>query len=238
MTTHSLPPFESDALSGRTILVTGAGSGLGEAVAKACAAHGATVGLMGRRVQKLEKVYDSILSAGGPEPGLFPLDFSQLTDSQAHTLAHGVAQMFEGLDAIVHCAAWLGSLTPVTHYPLEQWQRVFQINLHAPFLLTQALVPLLKLSPRDPSIIFTGDAIGQQPKAYWGAYGASKAALAHMAGLLAEELDTDTGIRVEHITPPPMQTALRAQAYPGEAMGAHPFPETLTPVYLKALLGR
>lgn len=226
------PPAE--LLQDRVILVTGAGDGLGEAVAERCAAHGATVILLGRTTAKLELVYDAIEQIGGPQPAIYPLNLETATPKDYEDLAATLGREFGRLDGLVHSAATLGSLTPISLYNAPLWHQVMQVNLNAPFLLTQQCLPLLQQA-EQPAILFINDTIGLQGKAYWGAYGAAKAGLLNLAQTLASELENRQNFRVNTLVPPPLRTSLRARAYPGEDPRRRPRPEIYTPAVLYLL---
>jgi NAD(P)-dependent dehydrogenase (short-subunit alcohol dehydrogenase family) len=204
-----------DSLSGRVVLVTGAGSGIGRAVSIAFAAHGATVVLLGRSVHKLESVYDEIEQAGNPQPAIYPMDLLSATPDDYSALADSLDREFGRLDGLLHNAALLGALTPVANHDIELWYHAFQVNLHAPFLLTRACLGVLQRSA-DASIIFTADSAGRHGRAYWGAYATAKAGAECLMQILADELETNTRIRVNSIDPGPVRSRLRALAYPAE----------------------
>lgn len=218
-------------LQDRVILVTGAGDGIGAAAAKAFAEEGATVILLGRTPQNLEKTYDEIEALGGPTPAIVPMDLKGANAEEYEKLHETIEHTLGRLDGILHNAAALGSLTPLSNYDIRQWYDILQINLNAPFLLTKALLPSLKLSS-DASIIFTGDEIGQQARAYWGAYGVAKAGLLALMQTLADELEVNSNIRVNMINPGAVQTKLRRLAYPGESSENLPKPESLMEKYI------
>ena len=141
MSTHQIPKDytpPADILAGRVILVTGAGDGIGKAVSLAFAAHGATVILLGRTTSKLESVYDDIVTAGGDKPAIYPMDLQGAVPDDYQQLAQRIESEFGRLDGLLHNAGLLGSLTSIEHYDPMEWLRVIQVNLHAPFLLTQA----------------------------------------------------------------------------------------------------
>ncbi len=219
------------ALQDRIILVTGAGAGLGRAAAKAFAQHGATVVLLGRTTHKLEQVYDEIEQAGGPQAAIYPLNLEGASYKDYEMLAERLEEVFGRLDGILHNAALLGGLTPFEHYSVERWYQVLQVNLNAPFMLTQTCLPLLKKSA-DASLVFTVSDQVQQAKAYWGAYGVSKWALQGLMLMLAQELEANTPVRVNSINPGKALTDLRRQAYPGETPDQVPLPEALMQTYL------
>jgi NADP-dependent 3-hydroxy acid dehydrogenase YdfG len=191
MSTQIPPDYapRADLLAGRTILVTGAGDGIGKAVSSACAAHGATVILLGRTVAKLETVYDDIVAAGGPQPAIYPMDLEGATPDDHRQLAENVASQLGRLDGLLHNAGSLGSLTPIAHYDPVEWLRVIHVNLNAPFLLTQSCLPLLERAS-DASVVFTSSGVGRRGRAYWGAYGASKFGVEGLMQILAEAADT------------------------------------------------
>ena len=144
-------------------------------------------------------------------------------------------ERFGRLDGLLHNAALLGTLAPIEHYDVPTWCRVLQVNLTAPFALTQVLLPALKRSA-DASIVFTTSAVGRHGKAYWGAYGVAQFGIEGLTQTLASELENLTAIRVNALNPGPARTRLRRQAYPAESAAALPAPEALTAAYL-ALLG-
>jgi NAD(P)-dependent dehydrogenase (short-subunit alcohol dehydrogenase family) len=175
-------------LAGRIVLVTGAADGIGRALARACARHGATLVMLDRNVRGLEKTYDEILAAGHPEPALYPLDLQGATPEDYAVLAQTLEREFGRLHGLVHNAALLGALTPLAHFDDELWRQVMQINLNAPYLLTRACLELMTRSDDDASIIFTSDAAGRRGKAYWGAYGMRQGRTGEHDADLADEL--------------------------------------------------
>lgn len=227
---HSYKPAP-DLLKQRIILVTGAGDGIGAAAAKAFANHGATVILLGRNTRKLEKIYDEIEQKSGPQPGLATFDLEKASHEQYLELADLLAKEFGHLDGILHNAGLLGTLTPLAQYDLKQWAQLMQVNLHAPYLLTRAMLPLLKKSA-DASVLFTSSGVSQKGRAYWGAYAITKAAADNMMEIWADELETNTNIRVNSINPGAVRTAMRARAYPGEDPNTLARPEEIMSIYL------
>lgn len=227
-----MPHYEPPAgcLQGRAVLVTGAGDGLGRAVARAYGRHGAEVVLLGKTVEKLEAVYDEILSLGGPEPAVYPLDLSGARARDYRDLAKNIESKIGHLEGILHNAAVLELLTPLEFHPAEAWDRTLQANVTAPFLLTQACLPLLRAAP-DSAILFTGDECAVTPKGYWGAYGASKAALHNLAFMWSQEL-SETAIRVHVVDPGPVRTGMRLRTHPGAPLSSWPLPEALVPAYV------
>ena len=224
-----------DELAGRVIAITGATSGIGRAVALACARFGATLILIGRNPRKLEEVHSEIEAAKGPEPTLAVLDLEKALASDYDQLAAAIQQRFGRLDGLLHNAGILGTLSPVEHYDVPMWCRVMHINVTAAFALTQVLIPVLKQS-KDASVLFTSSSVGRQGRAYWGAYAVSKFATEGMMQVLASELENITEVRVNSLNPGKARTTMRRQAYPAEDINTVPLPETLTGPYI-ALLG-
>jgi len=224
-------------LEGRTLLVTGASGGLGSELAFAAAGLGATVVLMGRSIKRLEAIYDRIEQAGGPQPAIYPLDMEGATVKDYDDLVEVLRRELGGLHGLVHCAAALGNPSPLQHYVAETWSKVFAANLHGPFLLSRACIPLLQESG-DGRMLFTLD---DKSRAYWGAYGVSKAAVESMMRVFADELemlvdqDGRAALTVAAVAPGPMATRLRAFAYPGEARDAQPSPAGKVDAFLKLL---
>ncbi len=175
-------------LNDRVVLITGAAGGLGRPLAIACAARGATVVLHGRVVRKLEALYDAIVAAGSPQPTIMPLDFATANAADFDATAGAIRAQLGRLDALVHTAAFLGSLGPLEHQAPDAWSKAYAVNVGAAMALTRACMSLLARS-LDASIVFTLDTRGLDPRAYWGGYAATKAAVAALAATLADEVD-------------------------------------------------
>lgn len=220
-----------DLLQGKVILVTGAGDGIGRVAARHFAAHGATLVLLGRTVKKLTSLYDEIEQHGGPQPAIYPMNLEGATPKDYDDLASSLREAFGRLDGLLLNAAELGSLTPIEHYPIETWYKVLQVNLHANFMLTQACLPLLKAAPHA-SVLFSSSSVGHQGRAYWGAYAVSKSAGEGLMQVLADELESQTQVRVNSLNPGKCRTQMRAKAYPAEDRNSLPSPESLMPAYL------
>ena len=212
-----------DHLAARILLITGAADGIGRALARGCAAHGATVVLLDRNVRGIESLYDEIVADRAPEPAIYPMDLRGATPADYTILAETLGREFGRLDGLVHNAATLGTLTPLGHYDDELWFEILQTNLNASYLLTRNCLDLLGRAD-DASILFMGDSVGRHGKAYWGAYGVAKAGIENMAQLLADELEDNTGIRVNTYDPGSVRTALRLIAYPAEKRDALAMP--------------
>lgn len=227
---------ESDALSGKIILVTGAADGIGKAVTIALAEHKATVLMLDKKARHLEKLSDDIIERGYAEPIILPIDLMEVSPETATTLAQAVHDDIGHLDGVLHNAAELGSPSPMDQYDMEYWNSVMQINLQAPYLLTRALLPLLK-HDHTSNILFTSADVGRRVAPYWGAYSVAYAGLEAQMTLWAEELETVSNIKVNSIDPGPVRTSLRRRSHPGESQESLRTPQSIAPAYLKLLAG-
>lgn len=219
-----------ELLKGRTILVTGAGRGIGAEAARSYAAHGATVLLLGKTEKHLNAVYDEIVAGGHPEPVVIPLDLEKATQDAYGELAAMIETEFAHLDGLLHNASILGPRTPLEQLAGENFAKVMQINVNAMFMLTSAMLPLLRLS-KDASVIFTSSSVGRKGRAYWGAYAVSKFATEGLMQVMADETE-GTSIRANSINPGATRTDMRAHAYPGENPFNNPTPAEIMPLYL------
>ena len=222
-------------LAGRVIAITGAGDGIGRAVALACARHQASVILIGRNVSKLEAVHAEIAASRAPEASIAVLDLERALAADYDRVADAVLERYGRLDGLLHNAALLGTLSPIEHYDVPTWCRVLHVNVTAAFALTQVLLPALKKSA-DASVVFTASAVGRQGRAYWGAYAVSKFAVEGLSQVLSAELEGISRVRVNALNPGRTRTSMRRQAYPAEDIGTLPLPAALTGPYI-ALLG-
>jgi NAD(P)-dependent dehydrogenase (short-subunit alcohol dehydrogenase family) len=220
-----------ELLAGKTILVTGAGDGIGRAAALTYAGHGATVILLGRTGTKLEAVYDEIEAAGGPKPGILELDLATAVEENYQNLAASLAGEFPHLDGILHNAGLLGDRRPIESAGYAKWLEVMQVNVNAQFLLTRYLLPLLQMAPAA-SIIFTSSGVGRTGKAYWGVYAVSKFATEGFMQVLASELENTSKVRVNSLNPGATNTTMRRTAYPAETPTDNPSPQDIMSVYL------
>lgn len=222
---------QPDLLRDRVVMVTGAGDGIGQAAARSFAAHGATVILSGRTTAKLEAVYDEIVASGGPMPAIVPLDLRGATAADYAHIAERIEVELGRLDGVLHNAGVLGERKRIEDTRPGSWDEVLQVNLTAAFLLTQALLPLLRASP-DASLVFTSSGVGRRGRAYWGAYAVSKFATEGLMQVLADELDTTTTVRVNCVNPGATNTAMRRSAYPAEDPAVNPDPADIMATYL------
>ena len=198
-----------DLLEERVILVTGATGGFGKVISMALAAHGATVILVARNLRLVESLYDEIEQAGYPTPAIYPINLEGATEQDYQELASNIDNQLGRLDGIIHCAAILGTPTVFAQSDAVTWYQVHQVNLHAPYLLTRACLPLLSQSDHG-SIVFM---IDDKPGAYWDAYQVSKQGLREMAGLLAREYE-GSDLHVNCVNPGKTRTALQLRAFP------------------------
>ncbi|WP_024696398.1 YciK family oxidoreductase [Pseudomonas syringae] len=220
-----------DLLKDRVILVTGAGRGIGAAAAKTYAAHGATVLLLGKTEANLTQVYDEIEACDQPQPVVIPFDLETALPQQYAELAMMIETEFGHLHGLLHNASIIGPRTPLEQLSSEEFARVMLINVNATFMLTQALLPLLKRA-ENASVVFTSSSVGRKGRAHWGAYGVSKFATEGLMQTLADELEGVTAVRANSINPGGTRTSMRAQAYPAENPLNNPTPEEIMPVYL------
>ncbi|MBT8140787.1 MAG: YciK family oxidoreductase [Gammaproteobacteria bacterium] len=223
-----------NALIDKVILVTGAGAGIGRAVALECARQGATVVLLGRTIKKLEKVYDEIVALGKQIPSIYPMDLLGADEKHHEQLAEIIHQEYGRLDGLLHNASILGSLTPIAQYDAAQWQKVMHVNVTAQFVMTKALLPVLLKSDRA-SVLFTSSSVGRQGRAYWGAYSVSKFATEGMMQVLADEFENSDNIRFNSINPGATHTSMRLSAYPAEDKTKIAKPEDIVDPYVYLL---
>jgi len=214
----------SGALSGRIALVTGASRGIGAAVAVALGAEGAHVVATARTVGGLEETDDAIHAAGGTTT-LLPLDLRE--GAQVDMVGPTILERFGRLDILVHAAGALGRLTPVPHILPDDWRDVLEVNFAAVWHLSRSTAPLLLASDAGRAVFVTAG-VARAPVAYWGAYGATKAAAAHLVLTWAEETRR-TSLRINLFDPGVVATRLRAEAMPGEDPAPLKRPEEVAP---------
>jgi NAD(P)-dependent dehydrogenase (short-subunit alcohol dehydrogenase family) len=203
---------DSKSFSGKLALVTGASRGIGAATAEALGAAGAHVILVARTAAALEEVEERVHAAGGSAT-IAPLD---LTDGEnIGKLAAAVAERWRKLEVLVLNAAMLGSLTPVQDIDPKEYSRLLSLNLLANQAMIAAFDPLLR-NADSADIVALTSSVGSEPRAFWGAYGSSKAALENLLGAYADETAYAGRIRVHIIDPGATRTRMRALAFPGE----------------------
>ncbi len=218
-------------MKNHVILVTGAGQGIGRVAAKAFAAEGATVILLGKTQRKLEAVYDEIISLGHPEPVIFPMDLSKATEQDCLAMAEGIYQQLGRLDGILHNAAQFDVLSPLEIQTAKHLETMFKIHVSTPFAITKACMPLLKRAP-SANVIFTSSTVANQASAYWGAHGISKNALDFMVNIWQQELAEHSTVKFHLLKPGPVQSPQRKKSHPGEEASQHPTIESLMPHYI------
>ena len=231
MSLLDLPVAAAQPLAGRVVLVAGAHGGLGAAAARACATAGATLVLLGRRLPRLNRIYDAVARLG-PEPLLYPLDLEGASPDDYAELAARIQAELGRLDGVLHCAAEFRGLTPLEHQDPAAFARAIHVNLTAPWWLVQACLPLLRQAP-DAAVVLAVDALARVGQAYWGGYGVAQHGLHGLVGMLAAELAT-TPVRVHGLQPGPMRTPLRARAYADDREPGHD-PDAYAPACVELL---
>ena len=200
-------PFE-----GKLALVTGASRGIGAAIAEALAREGAHVVLTARTAEDLEQVEERIHAAGGSAT-IAPLDLT--AQDGIGKLAVAISGRWEALDMLVLNAAYLGTLGPVAQIDGKEFGKVLTLNLLAQQAMIAAFDPMLRRSEAGRVVALTSS-VGAAPRAYWGGYGASKAALDNLILAYGQEVGNVTGIRVAIVDPGATATQMRERAFPGE----------------------
>ncbi|RDV06702.1 SDR family NAD(P)-dependent oxidoreductase [Sphingorhabdus pulchriflava] len=220
-------------MQGRIALVTGASRGIGAATAVRMATEGAHVILTARTAKDLEAVEQRIFEAGGSAT-IAPMDLTEAGNNER--LAAAVRERWGKLDMLLLNAAMLGTLAPVPVIDAAEFNRVLTLNLLAQQALIAAFDSLLRASDAGRVVVLTSS-VGQQPRAYWGAYGASKAALENLALSYAEEVQNLSSVRVAIVDPSRTRTAMRAKAYPGEDPATLKDPSVVGEAITQMLLG-
>ena len=216
-------------LKDRIALVTGASRGIGKAAALALANAGAHVVAVARTPGALEALDDEIRAATGQPATLVPMDIGEVDGLDQ--LGRAIHDRFGRLDILVHAAALLGSLTPVSHIEPKHWDRVVAVNLTASWRLIRSVEGLLRASEHPRAIFLTTGRVAR-PKAFWGLYGATKAGMEHIVRTWADELE-QTKIRAVLLDPGAMRTRMRAEAMPGENPAHLPDPAEIGPLIVE-----
>lgn len=222
--------YDSATLKDKTILITGAGDGIGKQAAITYAACGARCILLGRTVSKLEAVYDSIMEKNCKQPAIIPLDMKGATLQNYHDMANTIISEYGLLDGCLHNASVLGELSPFSQIKQSEWDEVLKVNVTATAQITQALIPCLSLSP-SASVVFTSSGVGRTGRAFWGAYSVSKFATEGMMQVLADEYK-HSPLRFNCINPGATRTSMRTKAYPAENPDNLKTPEEIMPLYV------
>ena len=224
---------DTKPVDGKLALVTGASRGIGAATAEALAAAGAHVILTARTASALEEVEDRIHAAGGSAT-IAPMDLTET--EHVRKLAEAVAERWGSLNFLILNAAMLGSLSPVEHLDAKELVRVFALNVHANQALISAFDPLLRRADQADVIGITSS-VGSTPRAFWGGYGASKAAFETLLGAYADETAHAGKLRVQILDPGATRTRMRQLAFPGEEPEALKGPEAVATAILDHLAG-
>jgi NAD(P)-dependent dehydrogenase (short-subunit alcohol dehydrogenase family) len=216
---HLAFQIHEKSLINKTILVTGAGAGIGKAAALIYAKAGAQVILLGRTVSKLEAIYDEIMALQSsntaiPQPSIVPLDLMGAKPSDYEGLASTIKSQFKKIDGILLNASILGTLCPFGQIKESEFDDIMQTNVKSHFLIIQAMLPLLKHTKLS-SVVFTSSSVGKKGRAFWGTYAMSKFATEGMMQVLADE-HKNSLVRFNCINPGATRTDMRAKAYPGE----------------------
>ncbi|WDE00916.1 YciK family oxidoreductase [Thalassomonas actiniarum] len=222
--------IKENSLTDKTILVTGAGDGIGRQAALTYAELGATVILLGKTVKKLEAVYDEIVALGYPEPAIIPLDMKGATRQNYIDMATTISQQFGKLDGALLNASMLGELTPFTQIHEQIWNDVMQVNATAQFLMSQALIAPMLLAP-NASLVFTSSSVGSKGRAYWGPYSVSKFATEGLMEVISDEYE-NSSLRCNAINPGATRTNMRASAFPAEDKNQLRTAKEIMPLYV------
>tara|TARA_B100001939_G_scaffold331712_1_gene329979 strand:- start:1639 stop:2376 length:738 start_codon:yes stop_codon:yes gene_type:complete len=218
-------------LDGKVALVTGASRGIGAAVSLELARQGAHIIAVARTVGGLEELDDRIRTVGG-EATLVPLDLKDFDGIDR--LGGHVAEKYGRLDILIGNAAILGPLSPLPHIRPKEWEDLMTVNVTANWRLLRSFDPLLRNAEAGRAIFVTST-VARNPRAYWGGYATTKAALECLVKTYAAET-SKTNLRTNLINPGPTRTAMRARAMPGEDPQTLPHPAELTPLFLKLCL--
>ncbi len=225
---------DSKPIAGKLALVTGASRGIGAATAEGLAAAGAHVVLVARTAKALEGVEERIHEAGGSAT-IAPLDLTE--GESVAKLAAAVGERWDALDILVLNAAMLGSLTPVEHIDAKEYAKLLATNLLAPQAVIAAFDPMLRRAERADIVALTSS-VGREPRAFWGAYGSSKAALETLVLAYADETEHAGKIRVQILDPGATRTRMRQLAFPGEEPESLKGPEVVAEAILERLLSK
>lgn len=205
----------SNSLDGKTIVITGAGSGIGREVARSYSKFGADLILLSKSQEKLETLYDEIKPDDSKNIVIQAIDFAASEEKDYINIVEAINEEYPKIDGLVNNAGILGEKKSIEQYNYNTWKEVQTVNLDAGFLLSKHLMPLMKEANKS-SIIFTSSGVGRVGRAYWGSYSVSKFATEGLMQVLSEELQNTSSIRVNCINPGPVRTKMRESAYPAE----------------------
>jgi len=223
--------FNSSILKNKTIVISGAGSGIGRQAAKSFSEHGANLILLSKNIKKLEALYDEIIDEKKNDVIIQPLNFEIAEENDFDKIISAIKDKYPSIDGLLNNAGVLGEKKPLEQYNYATWKNVIKVNVDASFLLTKSLLPLLKKS-NSSSIIFTSSGVGRKGRAYWGAYSISKFATEAMMQIFSEELQNTSSVRVNCINPGAVRTNMRESAYPAENPETNPSADKIMKPYL------
>ena len=223
--------FNSSILKNKTIVISGAGSGIGRQAAKSFSEHGANLILLSKNIKKLETLYDEIIDEKKNDVIIQPLNFEIAEENDFEKIISAIKDKYPSIDGLLNNAGVLGEKKPLEQYNYATWKNVIKVNVDASFLLTKSLLPLLKKS-NSSSIIFTSSGVGRKGRAYWGAYSISKFATEAMMQIFSEELQNTSSVRVNCINPGAVRTNMRESAYPAENPETNPSADKIMKPYL------
>ena len=223
--------FNSSILKNKTIVISGAGSGIGRQAAKSFSEHGANLILLSKNIKKLEALYDEIIDEKKNDVIIQPLNFEIAEENDFDKIISAIKDKYPSIDGLLNNAGVLGEKKPLEQYNYDTWKNVIKVNVDASFLLTKSLLPLLKKS-NSSSIIFTSSGVGRKGRAYWGAYSISKFATEAMMQIFSEELQNTSSVRVNCINPGAVRTNMRESAYPAENPETNPSADKIMKPYL------
>lgn len=215
-------------LQDKLVAITGATDGIGKALSRSCAEHGAQLLLLAKNQEKLNSLIQELSKQSSKYHHQYILDFSIAGEADYIKFAEFVASLNTPIDSLVLNAGYIESLQGLRNYQLETWLKTISINQHAPFMLVRCCIPSLELAT-DPTIVFSTHDCS---KAYWGAYGVAKQAQLGLMKILADELDGDKPIRVNGVDPAPVCTKLRTVQFPGINPEAFHSPDKVVSPYL------
>lgn len=225
-----------NTLESTVILITGASSGIGASLAKKMAGEGAQCILLSKSVNKLEKLYDDIVSQQYPAPALYPIDLAGANVDDYTKLANIIENEFGRLDCLIHNAAIWKESTSVENSDVKNWFETLNVNLHAPYLLTKACIPLLKKT-KHSKILFTDHSVEKDKTAHLGAFTVSKDAIKSLANLLSNELNTPTTqIDVNIVSPGNIRSPMNVRIYPGTSFHGQASTDDIAQQYIDLIL--
>ena len=223
--------FPSNLLKGKTIVISGSGSGIGRQVAKSFSKFGADLILFSKSEEKLESLFDELNKDYSNNVIIQPLDLETAEEKDYEKIFRAIRDDYPKIDGLINNAGILGENKSLEQYSYVSWKNVLKVNLDASFLMTKSLMPLLRKSDNS-SIIFTSSGVGRKGRAYWGAYSISKFATEAMMQILSEELQNTSRVRVNCINPGAVRTKMRESAYPAENPKKNPPPIEIIEAYL------